>query len=151
MKASKIADEFSITIGVTPPRTNLRLAQQTVTRLYTSAAAEFGSVVVKAASKTPVKPVSHEKLEDDLAAWLENTHIHDGDHDDEPRGLHPKVNTSSVALYRCSWCGNPSAVLRKCSKSSSFTNSQVCFANFFYLRLQVVDVQNLGRVISFSV
>ncbi|RDB27508.1 hypothetical protein Hypma_003895 [Hypsizygus marmoreus] len=118
MKGSKIADEFALAIGITPPKTNLRLGQQTVVRLYSAAAAEFGNVFIKAASEDKVKPISPEKLEDDLAAWLEDTHIHDGDHDQELHEMHPKVNTNSVALYRCSWCGNPSAVLRKCSGCS---------------------------------
>ena len=27
---------------------------------------------------------------------------------------HPKISMNNAALYRCTWCGNPSAVLRKC-------------------------------------
>ncbi|KAF5383157.1 hypothetical protein D9615_004964 [Tricholomella constricta] len=117
LKGRKIADDFCEAIEIRPPRTNLRLAQETVVRLYSAAVAEFGSVIEKAASEERIKPVSAEKLEDDLAAWLDDVHLHD-DHDHEPHGLHPKVNTNSVALYRCSFCGNPSAVLRKCSGCS---------------------------------
>ncbi|KAI0262799.1 hypothetical protein BC834DRAFT_844928 [Gloeopeniophorella convolvens] len=29
--------------------------------------------------------------------------------------MHPRAGVNDVALYRCSWCGAPSAVLRKCS------------------------------------
>ncbi|GLB39184.1 putative MYND finger [Lyophyllum shimeji] len=114
LKGRKIADDFCAAIDIRPPRTNLRLAQETVVKLYTAAAVEFGPVVQKADAEERLKPVSPEKLEDELAAWLENTHVHD-EVDDELHGLHPKVNTNAVALYRCSFCGNPSAVLRKCS------------------------------------
>ena len=29
--------------------------------------------------------------------------------------MHPRVNPNTVELYRCTWCKNPSAALRKCS------------------------------------
>lgn len=58
--------------------------------------------------------ISTENSEDDLAAWLEDMHMEDGQLEPE-HCLHPKINSNQVALYRCSWCGNPSAVLRKCS------------------------------------
>jgi hypothetical protein len=29
--------------------------------------------------------------------------------------VHPKVNPNVVELYRCTWCKNPSAALKKCS------------------------------------
>ncbi|KAF8067865.1 hypothetical protein FPV67DRAFT_1562105 [Lyophyllum atratum] len=114
LKGRKVADDFCQAIDIRPPKTNLRLAQETVVKLYTAGAAEFGPVVEKAASEERLKPISTEKLEDELAAWLENTHVHDHV-DNELHGLHPKVNTNAVQLYRCSFCGNPSAVLRKCS------------------------------------
>ncbi|KAG5654548.1 hypothetical protein H0H81_000073 [Sphagnurus paluster] len=114
LKGRQVADDFCKAIDIRPPNTNLRLAQETVVKLYTAAATEFGNIIVKAASEEQIKPVSPEKLEDDLAAWLDDINIHD-DHEHEPRGLNPRVNTNSVALYRCSFCGNPSAVLRKCS------------------------------------
>jgi hypothetical protein len=116
LRTSKIADDFSMAIGVTPPKTNMRLGQKAVVKLYPSAVQEFGSVIAKADSESPDAsvPVSREKLEDDLAAWLEDMHVDDGEHDSKLSGLHPIINTNHVALYRCSWCGNPSAVLRKC-------------------------------------
>ena len=106
-------------IGVVPPKTDMRLGQQTVVRLYPSAVKEFGSVIAKAGSQDACAPVTPEKLEDDLAAWLNDIRLDDGEHDSKLLGLHPIINTNHVALYRCSWCGNPSAVLRKCASHPS--------------------------------
>lgn len=68
--------------------------------------------------KSPIIPLEQDKWEDDLASWLEDMHVDNGSLSDrmrcgpseEPR----KVNFDHVTLYRCSWCSNPSAVLRKC-------------------------------------
>ncbi|KAG6907808.1 hypothetical protein DXG01_007290 [Tephrocybe rancida] len=117
LKSRKVADDFCAAIDIKPPRTNLRLGQETVIRYYTAAAAEFGHVIAKAASEERHETVSPEKLDDDLSAWLDGTHLHN-EPDTDLHGLHPKVNTNSVALYRCSFCGNPSAALRKCSSSA---------------------------------
>ncbi|KAG6813057.1 hypothetical protein H0H92_014329 [Tricholoma furcatifolium] len=114
LKGRKLADDFCLAIDVKPPRTHLRLAQETVVKYYTAGATEFGHVIAKATSEDRHNPVSMEKLEDGLAAWLEDTHLHD-EVDSELHGLHPRVNINSVMLYRCSFCGNPSASLRKCS------------------------------------
>lgn len=103
-----------MTIGVTPPKTNMRLGQQTVVQLYSSSVKEFGNVIAKAESPGASVSISQEKLQDDLASWLEDTHRDDEEHDSRPSSLHPVININRFALYRCSWCGNPSAVLRKC-------------------------------------
>ncbi|EIW77014.1 hypothetical protein CONPUDRAFT_129170 [Coniophora puteana RWD-64-598 SS2] len=85
-------------------------------------------------------PLDEEKASGDFAAWLGELKLNgdgsDGDGDGDGSGVdghsdrfgayggggcrprphaHPKVAPNRVALYRCSWCGNPSAVLRKCS------------------------------------
>jgi hypothetical protein len=52
-----------------------------------------------------------DKAEDDLAAWLGDEHF---EGEDRPATF----NDSHVELYRCSWCGNPSAILRKCAGCS---------------------------------
>ena len=67
--------------------------------------------------------INPEKAEVDLASWLENASL--DDEDDSARETaqmhgrehmtHPRVNPNNIELYRCSWCRNPSAVLRKCS------------------------------------
>ena len=74
-------------------------------------------------SREKLKSFKPEKAEIDLASWLENVNL--GEEEDHAQGatttrtrehmVHPKVNPNVVELYRCSWCRNPSAVLRKCS------------------------------------
>ncbi|KAF8886495.1 hypothetical protein BD779DRAFT_1529952 [Infundibulicybe gibba] len=105
----KIADEISTFIGVPPPKTNLRLAQQDVVNRYPAALKEFSEVILKAADTTN-PTVTPEKLADELAAWLEDN----GDGEPRDNCLQPKVTKNRAALYRCSWCGNPSAMLKKC-------------------------------------
>ncbi|KAH0581992.1 hypothetical protein H2248_011654 [Termitomyces sp. 'cryptogamus'] len=62
-------DNFCRAIDIEAPKTNLRLGQETVVKYYTTAAADFGTVIAKASSEEDrLKTVSHEKLEDDLAA-----------------------------------------------------------------------------------
>lgn len=101
-----------------PPKTNLRLGKETIVRLYPSAVKEFGDVIAKvASSKSP--HVSPEKLVDDLAAWLEDTHVEENGHCSDLGGSHPVITTNAVSLYRCSWCGNPSAILRKCESPNN--------------------------------
>ena len=121
------------TLGFTIRRTQLRLARELVLSLYPKALTEWGSIITrfdeldKRAEATPTPP-SAEQADEELAAWLEDVRLDD---DGETNGnghghgkseeksharkcTHPKISVNSVALYRCSWCGNPSAVLRKC-------------------------------------
>ena len=67
--------------------------------------------------------VDRSRLEDGLAAWLEDVHLEDGTLEEGPMRCQPseevrKVMFEDVELYRCSWCGNPSAGLRRCSGCS---------------------------------
>lgn len=115
-KKLKFADEISTLLGVTPPKTNLRLAQQTVVNAYPQAIKEFGDVIARTFfTKKDSEPITSDKVEDDLAAWLDDMHVEDGDEELETHCSHPKINTNHVELYRCSWCRNPSAVLKKCT------------------------------------
>ncbi|KAF4563765.1 hypothetical protein EYR40_003098 [Pleurotus pulmonarius] len=111
-----IADEISSILSASPPKTMLRLTQQTVTKLYADAVNEWGEVISRFDEGATDRPIVSETVEDDLAAWLDGAHEdHEGD-DDAPHAFcgHPNVNTNHVRLYRCSWCGAPSAALRKC-------------------------------------
>jgi len=115
----KFTDDFSICAGNLPPKTELRLAQQTVVSLYAAAVNEWGGVIARCDNLTTKEEpsISLEKAEDDLAAWLDDLHMDGGDQEAYPETFsHPVLNHDHVALYRCSWCGNPSAVLRKCSR-----------------------------------
>jgi hypothetical protein len=114
----KFADDFSIFAGNVPPKTELRLAQQNVVNLYGAAVNEWGEIIARFDKlNTNKEPsISPEKAEDDLAAWLDELHIDSGEQESHPEMFsHPVLNNDHIALYRCSWCGNPSAVLRKCS------------------------------------
>ncbi|KAF7348541.1 Bin3-type SAM domain-containing protein [Mycena venus] len=110
----KIADDFSNWIGVPPPKTYLRLTQQTVVKLFSDAAEEWGEFIA-GNSKGDQPNLSAEKVEDDLAAWLGDLHL-EGEQDSHSQPA--TFSNSHVELYRCSWCGNPSAILRKCAGCS---------------------------------
>ena len=58
-------------------------------------------------------PTTKEDKEHELAAWLNNLDLDDAGEDG--RGCaNLRANPKRVELYRCTHCGNPSAVLRKC-------------------------------------
>lgn len=119
MTKLKFADDFSTFAGNLPPKTELRLAQQTAVSLYPAAVKEWGEVILRFDKlRTNGEPsMSPEKAEDDLAAWLDDLHAESGEQELHSEMFsHPVLNHDHVALYRCSWCGNPSAVLRKCSR-----------------------------------
>lgn len=64
-------------------------------------------------------PTTKEDKEHELAAWL-NNHDFEGeeDEDEDSHGwVNPKASPKGVELHRCTHCGNPSAVLRKCKCS----------------------------------
>ncbi len=102
-------------------KTQMRLAREMVLSLYPKAIDEWG-VWIKHfdeldahADSDGHQPISSTQADDDLAIWLENIKLEDGAEDTMHRGCtHPKISVNNVTLYRCSWCGNPSAVLRKC-------------------------------------
>ena len=61
-------------------------------------------------------PTTKEDKEHELAAWLNNLDL-DGDQDEgeDAQGcVNLRANPKRVELYRCTHCGNPSAILRKC-------------------------------------
>ena len=66
--------------------------------------------------------VDRSRLEDGLAAWLEDMRLEDGTLEEgmrcEASEEVRKVLFENVELYRCSWCGNPSAGLRRCGGCS---------------------------------
>jgi len=122
-----LADQFSEFVGVPPPKTNLRLAQQAAVKHYSGAIKEFSRVFEELDRVKPsggAQTLDQDKIEDDLAAWLADIRLDDGTMEETMRcgaAKHrPKVDYNHVTLYRCSWCGNPSAVLRKCELSPYF-------------------------------
>jgi hypothetical protein len=120
LKKLKIADQFSNHVGISPPKTNCRLAQHTIVKLYPEAIKEWNDTILRFDSEShdvnAVAPsISSVKVEDDLANWLGKL-----ESDDDGQETHPghctqtTINKDKVGLYRCSFCGNPSAILRKC-------------------------------------
>jgi len=100
----------------------MHLSRELAIKLYAPAFREWGDFIIRLDSLH--LSAAHEKAfvenaEDHLAAWLENLEIDDdhADHQHNHRDHDRRrtVNRSAVELYRCSWCKNPSAVLKKCS------------------------------------
>ncbi|KAL4078118.1 hypothetical protein V8B97DRAFT_2102188 [Scleroderma yunnanense] len=111
------ADEFSRVFGIKPPKTQLRLTQEVILKHYSAGIKEWGSVVANFDSVVDhgehiFSPTS---AEDQLALWLADINVDDDEGPGPKVCSHPRITTNTVELYRCSWCGNPSAVLRKCS------------------------------------
>ena len=106
------------TLGYTIKKTQMRLAREMILDLYPKAVTEWGAFIKRFdeldARADKQQPISSTQADDDLAAWLENMKLEEGEHEQPHMCSHPKISTNNVALYRCSWCGNPSAVLRKC-------------------------------------
>ncbi|OSD02695.1 hypothetical protein PYCCODRAFT_1389936 [Trametes coccinea BRFM310] len=115
-----ISEQMMNTVGFVIKRTQMRLARELILDLYPKAVKEWGDFIKhydELDSRTEKqKPLSSTQADDDLAAWLDNMKLEDGSEEHlHPHACsHPKISMNSVALYRCSWCGNPSAVLRKC-------------------------------------
>ncbi|TFK41659.1 hypothetical protein BDQ12DRAFT_703695 [Crucibulum laeve] len=107
----KITDKISHFIGVPPPLTNLRLAQELIVQCYADAVKKFSEVITKVDNgpKPPTATPTPQKLKDNLTMWLENMSF-EGDEEQKVHCSHPKISTN-----HCLWCGNLSAVLRKCS------------------------------------
>ena len=106
-------------LNFTVKKTQMRLAREMVLSLYPKAIKEWGAWIQHFdeldARADSHRPISSTQADDDLAAWLENMKLEDGTEDTTHRGcIHPKISVNNVTLYRCTWCGNPSAVLRKC-------------------------------------
>ncbi|OBZ78395.1 hypothetical protein A0H81_02619 [Grifola frondosa] len=113
-----LADQFSNFLCLPIKKTQLRLTRQLIMELYPAAVTEWGDFIARFdrldAAVDDHSHISSSKAEDDLAAWLNNLRADDGEEDYPQYCAHPRINANSVMLYHCSWCGNPSAVLRKC-------------------------------------
>ncbi|KDQ60127.1 hypothetical protein JAAARDRAFT_174140 [Jaapia argillacea MUCL 33604] len=124
-KKLKINEEIGTFLGYRPPNTELRLTRLKIVQLYASAIKDWGEVISKFdllnSSPVATSVISPTKAEDDLATWLEDINLEDDDHVHSSHcshGAHPKVSAMDGDLYRCSWCRNPSAILRKCGGCS---------------------------------
>ncbi|KDR72534.1 hypothetical protein GALMADRAFT_751982 [Galerina marginata CBS 339.88] len=121
-----IADDFSAYIGHVRSKSLLRLAQQGLVKHYRLGVAEFERSFAESEkdNSDPAIQLPSRKNQKDVTAWLEEMQREDGTKE-------PVINCGSssskdgqnldherVVMYCCSWCGNPSAAVRKCSKCS---------------------------------
>ncbi|KAI0765241.1 hypothetical protein C8Q74DRAFT_1205823 [Fomes fomentarius] len=124
LKAAKrkldLASQFMKHLGLTIKKTQIRLTRELILNQYVKAVQDFGAFIRHfddLDSRADHKPISSTRADDDLAAWLDDLKVENGEDDLQPHAhkcTHPKISTNSVELYRCSWCGNPSAVLKRC-------------------------------------
>ncbi|KLO05730.1 hypothetical protein SCHPADRAFT_714765 [Schizopora paradoxa] len=117
-----LAEEFATYQGIPIPKTQIRLARETIITQMPAATKEWGDRVIAFAelndfkSRNETREIKPEKSEDVLTAWLENVHM-DGDTTGlRTRMTHSRLHLNNVPLYQCSWCESTSAVLRKCSR-----------------------------------
>ncbi|KAK7047903.1 hypothetical protein VNI00_006231 [Paramarasmius palmivorus] len=98
LKKLKFTDDFAEYMKQPPPQTQLRLTQETFVKNYQSAIAEWGDIIenYQGFQEETVEP--NAKTDDDLAAWLDDMKLDDGEK--EPTCSHPKVNVNHVALYQ---------------------------------------------------
>ena len=134
--------DFMNFVGYGIKKTQLHLAREYVLKLYTPGAREWGTLIKRfdeLDSSDENTPLSSTGADDNLAAWLGDLDIDDGDSHSREHGAclgeGRRRNGRSAPsdrgmgnheLYRCSWCGNPSAVLKKCSAcgKTRFVDSQ---------------------------
>lgn len=115
----QLADDFSTFLSRPISKTQMRLTCTTIIDRMEQAWKEWDTHIPQFYEAMP-SDISAAAAEDDLAVWLEKVEIEDPDiagghqHEDDRGYLHPKINFSDVELYRCSWCRNPSALLKKC-------------------------------------
>ncbi|KIK70282.1 hypothetical protein GYMLUDRAFT_34777 [Collybiopsis luxurians FD-317 M1] len=113
------SDELCRLLGLPTPRTCMRLTQEAVVSKFPNAVAEWEKVILQLNDQSPKQPevfAESEKVQKDLKKFLDDDlNLDDGGCAANMTMAHPKVNTNNVVLYQCSYCSNPSAVLRKCS------------------------------------
>ncbi|KAA1477626.1 hypothetical protein DENSPDRAFT_808815 [Dentipellis sp. KUC8613] len=118
-KRLDIVDDFARFFSRPLSRTQMRLAcMELVTRMQ-KAWKDWDKIIRDHADvRSEISPA---KAEDDLASWLEQIDIEDPGvcgHDHRHRDAnttHISLEINDVELNRCSWCRNPSVVLKKCS------------------------------------
>ena len=133
--------DFIQFFGLPDSKTQLRLTRDIIMSHYQKAEAEWRDFIAHLDSEgylshAEAQQRSALKAEDNLAAWLEGLHI-EGDDQDPLRNTHcshPTLNTSNAAMLRCSYCHNPSAVLRKCGGCSKARYVE-CREPYLFFRL----------------
>ncbi|TDL20730.1 hypothetical protein BD410DRAFT_871424 [Rickenella mellea] len=117
----KIADELIQFYTEGPlPDTPLRLMHQLAVQRQVEATAEWGEFLKDLDN---IETCRHDgevdsHSEDDLESY-EDLHFHLGCLGERETGGSVQIKLNDSTLYRCSWCRNPSAVLKKCSGCES--------------------------------
>lgn len=119
----ELALEFLQITGIPPSESQAVLALQSLLKHTDAGNLEWGPPMMKInqllanewdyTHKTNPVTEDVERRMDDLANWLEKLDIEPGE-TKQTHCVNPKVNPNQVVLYRCTHCGTPSAVLRKC-------------------------------------
>ncbi|KAF9226356.1 hypothetical protein BS17DRAFT_801007 [Gyrodon lividus] len=128
----KTADDFSTFFGNQLPKTQLRLTQETILKYYTPGVQKWSSIVSRFDSAVAEEEhiISSGRAEDQLAAWLEDIRLENGDQEPQPGTCsHSKITTNAVELYRCS-CGCEKARYcdSSCQKSAWPEHKALCKA-----------------------
>lgn len=89
-------------------------------KYYASGAAEWGSLIshFDAMEQEPENGLILPRPADvDLADWLNGTKLDDDEEEDHHHSHHaPVYGDRSMELYKCAHCGNPSVMLKKCTR-----------------------------------
>lgn len=113
-----MAKEFNKFFGTRESNTNLKLTRELIVSRYKEAWMEWGAFITRFDSMHSSGSAQEQgeiKAEDNLSTWLEGLHVEGDNNDNGHHCTHPKISPNSVGLYQCSYCNNPSAVLRKCA------------------------------------
>ena len=119
----ELAIEFLEITGVAPQESQAVLALRSLLQHMDVGNLEWGPPIMKISQlladewdykhKNNPVPENVERRMDELTAWLEKLDIESGE-SKQTHCVNPSVNPNTVVLYRCTHCGTPSAVLRKC-------------------------------------
>ncbi|KAA1477627.1 hypothetical protein DENSPDRAFT_844799 [Dentipellis sp. KUC8613] len=119
-KRLDLADEFARFLSRPASKTQMHLVCMEVVSRMQNAWKEWEFIILAHAGvRSEVSPT---KTEDDLVDWLEQIDVEDPGTGGrthrrrEGRSIHPSLSINDVELNRCSWCRNPSAALKKCSR-----------------------------------
>lgn len=110
------------------PRNQLRLTRELLLDLFPKKCVEWFPMIERLDKIDPDGASYHHRpstaargdggvasTDNGLEAWLEGLRLEDDPDDGHAMCRHPKISLSKVALYRCSYCRNPSAKLKRCS------------------------------------
>ncbi|KLO10590.1 hypothetical protein SCHPADRAFT_832329 [Schizopora paradoxa] len=118
-----VAEAYARHLGYPVKTTNVRRTRDIIFSRMAAANLEWGEAVARYSYEAEREKLSSLVTESNLSAWLENKNLKDdGDESDSNSPpstdrehlTHPKFDPSGIKLYRCSWCSNASAGLKKC-------------------------------------